>query len=55
LLRGEKKAFKLADVKWFVLPLYPELGVKHLIGMAREDGEIPKYLRDNFWTGKAPS
>jgi hypothetical protein len=55
LLSGEKKAFRLSQVLFIEVPLYPELGVKQLVAMAREDPKVCLYLRDKFWEGKPPT
>jgi hypothetical protein len=55
LLRGEKSAFKLKEVNFVKIPLWPELGVKKLVEMVKDDVKVCKYLPDKFFDKKFPS
>lgn len=55
LLIGEKKAFRQSEVKYIDMPFYPELSVKNLIDMFKDDKEVSIYVRDKFWEGKPPT
>ena len=55
LLAGQKKAFKLSEVRRIELPRYDELSIKVLLDMIHNDQAIRVYLRDDVSEDKPPS
>ena len=54
LLAGQKKAFKLSEVRRIELPRYDELSIKVLLDMIHNDQAICVYLRDDV-SDKTPA
>ena len=48
LFKGEKRAFKVTDVRRIILPLIDELSCKAMLGMIKNDEEVLVYLPDEY-------
>ena len=46
LLKGDKKANKIDDVKHIIVPKIDELGIKHMLDMVKNDLSVKQYLPD---------
>ena len=54
LLRDDKKAFKLSQVKTIAVPRIDELSVPKLFGMVKEDLKVKQYLPFAYYEKTKP-
>ena len=45
----------MSEVKTVHIPGWPELKTENLVALIRNDAEIAKYLKDEFWVGRGHS
>lgn len=55
LLKGDKKYFRVHEVKYIDMPNWPELKIAELIKLVKDDKEVASYLKDNYQEGKGHS
>ena len=51
---GDKKAYKVTDVKHINVPKLDELGIKSLMAMMKDDDLIRQYLPDEYYKKLTP-
>ena len=54
MLKGEKKAFKVTEVKHIIVPKIEELGIKHMLVMIKDDLKLKQYLPDEYFKTLTP-
>ena len=54
VLAGQKKLFKLAEVKWINPPKYDEISVANLYPKFKDDAKVAVYLPTKLAKGKLP-
>ena len=48
LMKDEKKLIPIGDVKFINVPKLPELGVRNMLELIKEDTMVLEYLPNNF-------
>ena len=54
LFIGEKKAFKISDVKWIIVPRIDELSLKKMIAKCQDHDELWMYFGDEYKVTRLP-
>ena len=54
LLCGEKEALQTKDLIPIVLPNWPELKMEVIMGLVKDDQDLARYLKDDYWKESKP-
>ena len=54
LLKGDKKVFKVTDVKHIIVPKIEELGIKKMLHMIKDDVLLKMYFPDEYFKKLTP-
>ena len=54
LLTEEKKAFMANEITPYQCPNWPELKIKTIIDIVKDDKEVAKYFKDEYWLLEKP-
>jgi hypothetical protein len=54
LLKDEKRAFKVTQVRQIIVPKLDELGIKYMLQMVKDDEELMMYLPDDYLKKMVP-
>ena len=54
LLKGEKKANRVTDVKHIIVPKIEELGIIKMLEMIKDDVKLKQYLPDEYFKKLTP-
>ena len=54
MLKGEKKVFKVTEVRQIIIPKLEELSVKNILNQAKNDVNIKEYFPDEYFKKLAP-
>ena len=54
LLMSEKKVFKIAEVRYILVPKLDEMAISQMLPLVQDDAELKKYFPDEYFGGKMP-